>query len=177
MFNLQAVIAQQDTQTELQRAFQSKVQQPTRYYSNMFEQEKQRNLEKQKEELANLHKLQAQHREEQQRWEKEKERQRKQLAIQESVLQQREEDCRKREEQLIEEKAELERQKDEHQQNLETLRDSVKSVEKDKERLAQEQEKVKKYMNLINSGYSNFDDPTQVSIQIFFIGLFIITKF
>lgn len=167
LYSLQAIVAQQDSQIELQQAFQSKTRQPARHYSSLLlEQEKQRNLEKQKEELNNLHKLQAQHREEQQRWEKERERQRIQVETLEAQLQQREDECRKWEEKLNEEKAELEKQKGDYQQDLERLRESTKSVDKNKERLNQErerleqlQEKIKK--SLQNQGHANYDDPSQ----------------
>lgn len=165
LYSLEAIIAQQDSQIELQHAFQTKSKQPSRHYSSvLLEQEKQRNLEKQKVELANLHKLQAQHREEQQRWEKERERQRLQIETLEAQLKQREDDCRAWEEKLNEEKAELEKLKEDYQQDLERLRESTKSVDKDKERLNQEmkrleqwQEKMKKH----TPGHSNYDDPTQ----------------
>ncbi|XP_044076955.1 rho guanine nucleotide exchange factor 18a isoform X2 [Siniperca chuatsi] len=167
LYSLQAIIAQQDSQIELQHAFQSKSKQPARHYSSMLlEQEKQRNVEKEKEELTNLHKLQAQYREEQQRWEKERELQRMQVETLEAQLQQREEECRKWEEKLNEEKAELEELKENYQQDLERLRESTKSVDKDKERLNQErerleqlQEKLKKYSP--NPGHSNYDDSPQ----------------
>ncbi|XP_022077185.2 rho guanine nucleotide exchange factor 18a isoform X2 [Acanthochromis polyacanthus] len=168
LYSLQAIIAQQDTLIELQNAFQSKSKQPARHYSNvLLEQEKQRNLEKQKEELANLHKLQAQHREEQQRWEKERERQRVQIETLEAQLQQREEECGKWEKKLNEEKAELERQKENYQQDLERLRESTRSVEKDKERLTQEKDRLEQLQEKLrlkyisNPGLSNYDDPAQ----------------
>uniref|UniRef100_A0A3Q3XET5 Uncharacterized protein n=1 Tax=Mola mola TaxID=94237 RepID=A0A3Q3XET5_MOLML len=158
------IIVQQDSQIELQHTFQSKSKQPARHYSSvLLEQEKQRNLEKHKEELANLNKLKAQNREEQQRWEKERERQRIQIEVLESQLQQREEDCRKWEEKLSEEKAELQKQRENYQQGLERLRETTKSVDKDKERLNQEkerleqlQEKLKKLS--LNSGLVNYDE-------------------
>nr|XP_046263501.1 rho guanine nucleotide exchange factor 18a isoform X2 [Scatophagus argus] len=167
LYSLQAIIAQQDSQIELQHTFQSKSKQPARHYSSvLLEQEKQRNLEKHKEELANLHKLQAQHREEQQRWEKEKERQRIQIETLEAQLQQREEDCRKWEEKLSEEKAELEKQRENYQQDLERLRESTKSVDKEKERLNQEKERLEQQLEKIkklipNPGHSSYDDPAQ----------------
>nr|XP_033505412.1 rho guanine nucleotide exchange factor 18a [Epinephelus lanceolatus]XP_033505413.1 rho guanine nucleotide exchange factor 18a [Epinephelus lanceolatus]XP_033505414.1 rho guanine nucleotide exchange factor 18a [Epinephelus lanceolatus]XP_033505415.1 rho guanine nucleotide exchange factor 18a [Epinephelus lanceolatus] len=163
LYSLEAIITQQDSQIELQHAFQTKSKQRAHHYNSLLlEQEKQRNLKKQKEELANLHKLQAQHQEEQQRWEKERERQRMQIEALEAQLQQREEDCRQWEEKLNEERAELEKLKEDYQQDLERLRESTKSVDKDKERLNQEmkrleqlQEKIKKYI----PGY--YDDPSQ----------------
>lgn len=165
LYSLQAIVAQQDSQIELQYVFQSKTKHPSNQYSSMLlEQEKQRNSEKHKEDLANLHKLQAQHREEQQRWEKEKERQRTQIQTLEAQLQQREEDCRKWEEKLSEEKAELEMQTEDYQQSLERLRETTRSVDKERERLTQEkerlellQEKIKRSM--LNPGFSNYDDP------------------
>lgn len=166
--NVQAIIAQQDSQIELQHTFQSKSKQPIRHYSSvLLEQEKQRNTEKHKEELANLHKLQAQHREEQQRWEKEKERQRAQIESLEARLQQREDDCLKWEEKLREETTELQKQRANYQQGLERLRDSTKSVDKERERLNQEKERVEQLQEKIkklipNAGLPTYDDPTQV---------------
>lgn len=165
---MQAIIAQQDSQIELQHTFQSKSKQPIRHYSSvLLEQEKQRNTEKHKEELANLHKLQAQHREEQQRWEKEKERQRLQIESLEAQLQQREEDCLKWEEKLKEETAELQKQRANYQQGLERLRDSTKSVDKERERLNQEKERLEQLQEKIkklipSAGLPTYEDPTQV---------------
>ncbi|XP_068427487.1 rho guanine nucleotide exchange factor 18a isoform X2 [Clinocottus analis] len=163
LYSLEAIIAQQDSQIELQHAFQTKSKQPARHYSSvLLEQEKQRNSEKQKEKLANLHKLQAQHREEQQRWEKEKEQQGMQIETLEAQLEQREVDCRKREEKLNEEKAELESLKQSYQQDLERLRESTKSVDRDKERLNQERERLEQLQEKIKKFYpGNYDDPAQ----------------
>lgn len=158
--NVQAIITQQDSQIELQHAFQTKSKQPARHYNSvLLEQEKQRNLEKQKEELANLHKLKAQHRDEQQRWEKERERQRIQIESLEGQLQQREEDCREWEKKLNDERAELERLKESYQQDLERLRESTKSVDKDKERLTQERERLEQLQEKIKKCIpGNYDD-------------------
>ncbi|XP_054481012.1 rho guanine nucleotide exchange factor 18a [Anoplopoma fimbria] len=163
LYSLEAIIAQQDSQIELQHAFQIKSKQHARHYSSvLLEQEKQRNSEKQKEKLANLHKLQTQHQEEQQRWEKEKEQQRIQIETLEAQLQQREEDCREWEEKLNEEKAGLERLKEDYQQDLERLRESTKSVDKNKERLNQERERLEQLQEKIKKLYpGNFDDPAQ----------------
>uniref|UniRef100_A0A665T469 Rho guanine nucleotide exchange factor 18-like n=1 Tax=Echeneis naucrates TaxID=173247 RepID=A0A665T469_ECHNA len=163
LFNPQAVIAQQDSQIELQRAFQSNSQQPSRHYNNvLLEQEKQRNLERQRDELAHLHKLQAQHQEKQLRWEKEMEQQKKQIEALEAQVQQREDECRKWEERLNEERAELEMQRGDYQRDLERLRESTKSVEKEKERLGQWEEKLKsKSKHISCTGHANYDDSTQ----------------
>ncbi|XP_034559484.1 rho guanine nucleotide exchange factor 18a [Notolabrus celidotus] len=167
LYSLQAVISQQDSQIELQNAFQSKTKQPARHYNSvLLEQEKQRNLEKQKEELNNLQKLRVQHRDELQRWEKDKERQRIQIETLEAQLQQRAEECAKWEEELNKERAELEKQRGDYQQDLERLRESTKSVDKDKERLNQERERLEQLQEKIkkiipNLGQSNYDDPSQ----------------
>ncbi|XP_072219371.1 rho guanine nucleotide exchange factor 18a isoform X2 [Leuresthes tenuis] len=164
LYSLKAIIAQQDSRIGLQQAFQAKNKQPVRHYNNvLLEQEKQRNLEKQKEELANLHKLQTQQQEEQQRWEKERERQRIQMEVQETELKRREEEFRKWEEILNKEKSELERQRDSYQQDLERLRESTRIVDKENERLTKERERLEKLKSKLfpNSGHSNYDDPAQ----------------
>ncbi|XP_029970040.1 rho guanine nucleotide exchange factor 18-like [Salarias fasciatus] len=160
LYSLQTIVAHQDSRIELQSALQSKSKQSARNYSNvLLEQEKQRNLEKQKEELATLRKLQAQHREEQQRWEKEREQQRLQMEALEAQLQQREEDCRRREDKLSSEKAELERQRESYQQDLERLRETTQSVDKEKERLSQERERMDKLKSKLMPSAGNYDDP------------------
>lgn len=161
---MQAIVTQQDSQIELLQTFQTKSKQPARHYSSMLlEQEKQRNSEKQKEQLANLHKLQAQHREEQQRWEKEKEEHRVEIETLQARLQQREEDCQQWERKLAVEKEELEELKKGYQEDLERLRESTKSVDRDKERLNQERERLEQLQEKIKKIYpGNYDDPAQV---------------
>ncbi|KAM9719246.1 rho guanine nucleotide exchange factor 18a isoform 1-T2 [Menidia menidia] len=164
LYSLKAIIAQQDSSIELLQAFQAKSRQtPSHYNKVLLEQEKQRNVEKQKEELANLHKQQMQQREEQQRWEKERERQRIHMEGLEAQLQQREEEFRRWEEKLSNERSELERQRESYQEDLERLRESTKTVDRERERLSQEKERLEKKMKKIlsSSAHSNYDDPTQ----------------
>lgn len=99
LLSLQAIVSQQDSQIELQRAsLTERASLPGRHKGNvLLEQEKQRTLALQREELASLHKLQSQHRQEQQRWEKERERHRQQVEGTEARLRQREEECRRTE--------------------------------------------------------------------------------
>ncbi|XP_072516058.1 rho guanine nucleotide exchange factor 18 isoform X2 [Salminus brasiliensis] len=148
LYSLQAIISQQDSQIELQRTslFSAERDRPGRPRGTnvLLEQEKQRNLEKQREELANFQRLQAQHRQEQARWERERERQRRQAEAAEQRLQDREEECRRLEARLAEERQELERQRQTYQLDLERLRESTRAVEKEKERLEQ-QKKLKKH--------------------------------
>uniref|UniRef100_I3J075 Rho/Rac guanine nucleotide exchange factor 18 n=1 Tax=Oreochromis niloticus TaxID=8128 RepID=I3J075_ORENI len=142
--SLQAIVSQQDSQIELQRAsLTERASLPGRHKGNvLLEQEKQRTLALQREELASLHKLQSQHRQEQQRWEKERERHRQQVEATEARLRQREEECR-RTEQLAKEREELDMQRETYQQDLERLRESTRAVEKEKERL-EHQKKIKR---------------------------------
>ncbi|XP_029939212.1 rho guanine nucleotide exchange factor 18 isoform X2 [Salarias fasciatus] len=137
LYSLQAIISQQDSHIELQRAsLTERASLPGRHRSNvLLEQEKQRTLALQREELASFHKLQSQHRQEQQRWEKERERHRQQLEATEARLRLREEECRRLEDHLANEKEELDRQRQTYQHDLERLRESTRAVEKEKERL------------------------------------------
>uniref|UniRef100_A0AAZ3PRG9 Rho/rac guanine nucleotide exchange factor (GEF) 18b n=1 Tax=Oncorhynchus tshawytscha TaxID=74940 RepID=A0AAZ3PRG9_ONCTS len=141
----QAIIAKQDSHIELQRAsLTERASFPGRHRGNvLLEQEKQRTLALQREELASFHKLQSQHRQEQARWERERERHRLQAEVTEGMLRQREDDCRRLEEKLAEERDDLERQRETYQQDLERLRESTRTVEKEKERLEQ-QRKIKR---------------------------------
>ncbi|XP_077580653.1 rho guanine nucleotide exchange factor 18a [Stigmatopora nigra] len=156
LYTLQAVVARQDSQIELGQVLRS------HGGAALLEQEKHRNLEKHKEDLANLHKLQAQHREAQQRWEKERERQGAYTEKLEAELRRREEECVRREGELARDTAELERKWESYQQGLERLRETTKAVEKEKESLTQEkerlEEKMKKYAEAVNAGH-NYDDP------------------
>ncbi|GLD50140.1 rho guanine nucleotide exchange factor 18 isoform X4 [Lates japonicus] len=145
LYSLQAIISQQDSHIELQRAsLTERASLPGRHRGNvLLEQEKQRTLALQREELASFHKLQSQHRQEQQRWEKERERHRQQVEATEARLRQREEECKRLEEHLAKEKEELDRQRETYQQDLERLRESTRAVEKEKERL-EHQKKIKR---------------------------------
>uniref|UniRef100_UPI0037E91E3C rho guanine nucleotide exchange factor 18 n=1 Tax=Semicossyphus pulcher TaxID=241346 RepID=UPI0037E91E3C len=145
LYSLQAIISQQDSHIELQRAsLTERAALPGRHRGNvLLEQEKQRTLALQREELASFHKLQSQHRHEQQRWERERERHRQQVEATEARLRQREDECRRLEDHLAEERKELESQRETYQQDLERLRESTRAVEKEKERL-EHQKKIKR---------------------------------
>uniref|UniRef100_A0AAV2JUF2 Rho guanine nucleotide exchange factor 18 n=1 Tax=Knipowitschia caucasica TaxID=637954 RepID=A0AAV2JUF2_KNICA len=158
--SLQVVFLRHSSEVELLRASQSKSKRSARG-SALLEQENQRNLERQKQELSNLHKMQEQQREEQQRWERERERQMVQLEVLQEEVQKKEDECRRREERLKEERTELETHRDHYQQDLERLRESLKSLERDRDRHEQEKkkvEKLKRHMSLANPSL-NVDDP------------------
>lgn len=139
LLNLQAVVAQQDSYIEMQRAMILDREKQYRLQSTrgnfLLEQEKQRNFEKQREELANVQKLQNHLKQEQQRWERERIRQQKELEHMEARLRERENESQQLREQLTQDKEELERQREAYQHDLERLRESQRAVEKEKERI------------------------------------------
>lgn len=139
LLSLQAVIAQQDSYVEMQRAAIQEREQQFRLQSTrgnmLLEQERQRNFEKQREERAGVERLQNQLRQEQQRWERERERQRQELERAGARLQEREDEARQLRERLEQERAELERQRQAYQHDLERLREAQRAVERERERL------------------------------------------
>ncbi|NXW91786.1 ARHGI factor, partial [Alopecoenas beccarii] len=141
LFPIQAVISQQDSYIEMQRATMIDREKQYRLQSTrgnlLLEQEKQRNFEKQREELMNVQKLQSQLKQEQQRLERERSRQQREFEITEARLQEREEGTRQLREKLNQEREELERQREAYQHDLERLREAQRAVEKEKERLDQ----------------------------------------
>uniref|UniRef100_A0A8C1CMP5 Rho/rac guanine nucleotide exchange factor (GEF) 18b n=2 Tax=Cyprinus carpio carpio TaxID=630221 RepID=A0A8C1CMP5_CYPCA len=154
LYSLQAIISQQDSHIELQRASLLTAERDRPGNRNrgtdvLLEQEKQRNLEKHREELANFQRLQNQHRQEHARWERDREKHRRQAEAAEQRLKEREEECRRLELRLAEERQELERQRQMYQQDLERLRESTRAIEKEKERLEQ-QKKLKKHSTVPN---------------------------
>ncbi|XP_019523197.1 PREDICTED: rho guanine nucleotide exchange factor 18 [Hipposideros armiger] len=139
LLSLQVVIAQQDSYVEMQRATIQEREKQLRLQSSrgnlLLEQERQRNFEKQREELAGVQKLQSQLRLEQQRWERERERQRQELDLASARLQQRQSEAAQLQERLSQERAELEQQRQAYQHDLERLREAQRAVERDRERL------------------------------------------
>ncbi|XP_030916989.1 A-kinase anchor protein 13 [Geospiza fortis] len=131
---LQGVVLQQDTYIEDQKLALSE-RAPSRGSSrptSLLEQEKQRSLEKQRQELANLKKQQTQHQEERRRREKEWEVREKELAEHEAELAQREE-------QLQRPRAAV--KKAAYQLDLERLRAAQKQLEREKVQLKQDVER------------------------------------
>ncbi|KAM8764932.1 rho guanine nucleotide exchange factor 18 isoform 2-T2 [Rhynchonycteris naso] len=139
LLSLQAVIVQQDSYVEMQRAAIQEREKQFRLQSTrgnlLLEQERQRNFEKQREELAGLQKLQSQLRLEQQRWERLRERQQQELDLSSALLQQRQHEAARLQEQLAQERAELEQQRQAYQHDLERLREAQRTVERERERL------------------------------------------
>lgn len=107
--------------------------------NTLQEQEKQRNLEKQKEEVAAAQRLQDRLRLEKERWERECQARESQQGEQESRLEERERQCHLEAERLRREREELDEQLEEYQQSLERLREGQRSVERERERLENQQ--------------------------------------
>uniref|UniRef100_A0A8C2K9H1 Rho/rac guanine nucleotide exchange factor (GEF) 18b n=1 Tax=Cyprinus carpio TaxID=7962 RepID=A0A8C2K9H1_CYPCA len=169
-----AIISQQDSHIELQRASLLTAERDRPGNRNrgtdvLLEQEKQRNLEKHREELANFQRLQNQHRQEHARWERDREKHRRQAEAAEQRLKEREEECRRLELRLAEERQELERQRQMYQQDLERLRESTRAIEKEKERLEQ-QKKLKKHNTVPNAAALYAQEVGQLSSSSSFNG-------
>ncbi|XP_057185247.1 A-kinase anchor protein 13 isoform X2 [Triplophysa rosa] len=155
---LQAVVIQQDTFIEDQRHALTERPQPSSRHpsissssssssssrpSSLIEQEKQRSLEKQRQEVASLQKQQAAHTEERKRREKEWEARERELTRRETQLQNQEEEVLKRHTELEEEKQELQNKKEEYQRDLARLRDSQKKLERDREQIQRDAEQMR----------------------------------
>uniref|UniRef100_UPI00398E767C rho guanine nucleotide exchange factor 28 n=1 Tax=Pristiophorus japonicus TaxID=55135 RepID=UPI00398E767C len=143
LYSLQAVVTIQDSYIEVQRLILQERERVAHIQGPrgnlLLEQEKQRNMEKQREELANLRKLQNQLHHEQQRWEQECERRQREQEAQESRLQEREHECQQQAEQMWRDREELESQWKVYQQNLERLREGMRMVEKERDKLEAQQ--------------------------------------
>lgn len=143
LYSVQSVFQQLESHIEVQRAIIEELMSRPRG-NTLLEKEKQRNLEKQREELANFQRLQNQHRQEQVQWEQERDWQKVQAEVREMELRDKELECSKQEKKLAEDKQELARCKSEYQKDLERLRDSMRTVEKDREKVEKDKEKLEK---------------------------------
>lgn len=151
-FLCQAAVSIQDTCYEVQRLLLQESGRPSsraQYLhlaslrgTTLLEQEKQRNLEKQKEEVAAARRLQERLRQERERWERECQAKRSQQEEQESRLETQEKQCQMAAEKLRREREELEEQLEEYQQSLERLREGQRSVERERERLEEQHKRL-----------------------------------
>lgn len=107
--------------------------------NTLQEQEKQRNLEKRKEEVVAAQRLQDRLRQEKERWQRECQARESQQGEQESRLEERERQCHLEAERLRREREELDEQLEEYQQSLERLREGQRNVERERERLEHQQ--------------------------------------
>ncbi|XP_059382899.1 A-kinase anchor protein 13-like isoform X2 [Carassius carassius] len=141
---LQAVVLQQDTFIEDQRQALSE-RTPSRSSSrppSLVEQEKQRSLERHRQEATALQRQQAAHAEEKRRKEKEWDVKEQELTDREVLLHVKEEEMHRRNKELEEAQQELLGRKEDYQRDLERLRDAQRRLERDREQLQREVERV-----------------------------------
>ncbi|XP_060924026.1 A-kinase anchor protein 13 isoform X5 [Limanda limanda] len=146
---LQAVVVQQDSFIEDQRHALSErsssctsLSRPSSRPSSLIEQEKQRSLEKQRQEVASLQRQQAAHAEEKRRREKEWDIREQQLNEKEVLVHIQEEEVQKQHKKVEDERRELQRRKEEYQKDLERLRDAQRKLERDREAVQRQFDKM-----------------------------------
>ncbi|XP_028444894.1 A-kinase anchor protein 13 isoform X5 [Perca flavescens] len=146
---LQAVVVQQDSFIEDQRQALSErsssctsLSRASSRPSSLIEQEKQRSLEKQRQELASLQRQQAAHAEEKRRREKEWDTREQQLTEREGLVHMQEEEVLKQQTELEEEKQRLQSKKEAYQKDLERLRDAQRKLERDREAVQRQYDKM-----------------------------------
>ncbi|KAM6363139.1 rho guanine nucleotide exchange factor 28 isoform 2-T2 [Pluvialis apricaria] len=136
LYSIQAALAIQDSHRELHRLLLQQNEKTGRGYGArlkvLLEQEKYWNLEKQRVELANIHKLKQQFQQERQRWLRECEQREREQEAREGCLGQRERECRCQEELLERSRQVLALQRQEYQQSLERLQEGQKMVERER---------------------------------------------
>ncbi|XP_060223359.1 A-kinase anchor protein 13 isoform X8 [Meriones unguiculatus] len=141
---LQGVVLQQDSYIEDQKLVLTEkvLTRSASRPSSLIEQEKQRSLEKQRQDLANLQKQQAQHLEEKRRREREWEAREQELRDREAKLAEREESVRRRQQDLERDREELQQKKGTYQCDLERLRAAQKQLEREQEQLRRDTERL-----------------------------------
>ncbi|KAL6489689.1 hypothetical protein MHYP_G00000340 [Metynnis hypsauchen] len=162
LYSLQAVVAQQDSAVELNRA--ALVERPARYRVNgLLLQEKQRHLEKQREELQQLQKVYNQQKQEQEQWEQERHHHLQQSQALSQELEQKQEECQREVARLAAEREALAHSRKEYQEDLERLRDAHRDVEKKREELELKEQLLNKYKKntIPNHRASFYQSPTQ----------------
>ncbi|XP_038840714.1 A-kinase anchor protein 13-like, partial [Salvelinus namaycush] len=115
---------------------------PSSRHNSLIEQEKQRSLEKQRQELATLQRQQATHDQEKRRREREWEVREQQLTDREVQLLVQEEETGRRSRELDTERVALQRKKKDYLIDLERLRDAQKKLDRDRENIHREMERV-----------------------------------
>ncbi|XP_071586076.1 rho guanine nucleotide exchange factor 28 isoform X2 [Heliangelus exortis] len=139
LYSIQAALAIQDSHRELHRLLLQESEKPGRGHGSrlklLLEQEKYRNLEKQRVEMANIHKLKQQFQQEQQRWLRECDQREREQEARESRLGQRERECGCQEELLERSRQGLALQLQEYQHSLERLQEGQKMVERERDRV------------------------------------------
>ncbi|NWS62585.1 ARG28 factor, partial [Chunga burmeisteri] len=137
LYSMQAALAIQDSHRELHRLLLQENEKTGRGHGSLLhlllEQEKFRNLEKQRVELANIHKLKQQFQQEQQRWLRECDQRQREHEAREGWLGRRERECGCQEELLERSRLGLALQLQEYQQSLERLQEGQQMVERERD--------------------------------------------
>ncbi|XP_053909873.1 rho guanine nucleotide exchange factor 28 isoform X2 [Cuculus canorus] len=134
LYSIQAAVVIQDSHRELHRLLLQENEKTGRAHGSrlnfLLEQEKYRNLEKQRVELASIHKLKQQFQQEQQRWMRECDQRQREQEARKDQLGQWERECECQEELLERSRQGLALQIQEYQQSLERLQEGQKMVER-----------------------------------------------
>ncbi|XP_058280090.1 rho guanine nucleotide exchange factor 28 isoform X2 [Hirundo rustica] len=137
LYSMQAALAIQDSHRELHKLLLQESEKTGRSQGSrlnlVLEQEKYRNLEKQRVEPADIHKLKQQFQQEQQRWLRECDQRQREQGDREGRLEQRERECQCQEELLEQSRQGLALQLQEYQQSLERLQEGQQMVERERD--------------------------------------------
>ncbi|XP_054434467.1 rho guanine nucleotide exchange factor 28 [Pteronotus mesoamericanus] len=143
LYSLQAALTIQDSHIEVHRLVLQQQEGlspgPSLRGSPFLDQDKSRTLEKRREELANIPKLQHQFQQDQRRWHRRCDLQRREQEARESRLQERERECESQEQLLRRSRGELDQQLQDYQQDLQRLREGQRQVERERERVRAQQ--------------------------------------
>ncbi|XP_028458087.1 rho guanine nucleotide exchange factor 28 isoform X3 [Perca flavescens] len=175
LYSVQAAVTIQDSCYEVQRLLLQETGRPSPRAqrphlpsirgNTLQEQEKQRNLEKRKEEVAAAQRLQNRLRQEKERWERECQARESQQGQQESRLEERERQCHLETERLRRERDELDEQLEEYQQSLERLREGQRNVERERERLESQQKLLQTWRHSRQSSLPTVIPPMVIPLD------------
>uniref|UniRef100_A0A8C9MNU6 PH domain-containing protein n=1 Tax=Serinus canaria TaxID=9135 RepID=A0A8C9MNU6_SERCA len=146
LYSMQAALAIQDSHRELHRLLLQENEKTSRSHGSrlnlILEQEKCQNLEKQRVELANIHKMKQQFQQEQQRWLRECDQRQREQEARAGRLEQRQRECQSEEELLEQSRQRLVLQLQEYQQSLERLQEGQKMVERERDNVKMQKKLV-----------------------------------
>uniref|UniRef100_A0A5F4WF45 Rho guanine nucleotide exchange factor 28 n=1 Tax=Callithrix jacchus TaxID=9483 RepID=A0A5F4WF45_CALJA len=143
LYSLQAALTIQDSHIEIHRLVLQQHEGLSPGHSVLrggpWQDQKSRDVDRQREELANVHELQHQLQQEQRRWLRRCDQQQRAQAARESWLQERERECQLQEQLLLQSQGELDLQLQEYQHSLERLREGQRLVERERARMQAQQ--------------------------------------
>ncbi|KAB5522559.1 hypothetical protein PHYPO_G00160970 [Pangasianodon hypophthalmus] len=141
LYSLQAMVTIQDSRYEVRRLLLLLLSNSSHQrisQGSLQEQERQREAERRRQELARAAR-------ERQRWARECQAQQLRYEERESELAQREQQCHEEAQRLQRQREELEEQQQEYQQSLERLREGQRSVEREREKLEMQQKMMERW--------------------------------